>query len=148
MLQYQPAAAQRYRGTFHALRKIAATEGRRGLYAGLAPSLIGIAHVAIQFPLYEALKQAGAKWRSRSVDTLAPSDLMLLSSAAKAVASTATYPHEVVRSHMHVTGAGAFSGFGRICRKVRATLRCVRLTVLSGLTAAAGRRNAASAFIS
>jgi solute carrier family 25 (mitochondrial folate transporter), member 32 len=124
VLQFAPAKAHRYNGTFHALRKIAMTEGHRGLYAGLAPSLMGIAHVAIQFPLYEKLKKVGAEWRGVDPASLAAGDLMVLSSAAKAVASTATYPHEVVRSHMHVTGAGAFSGFGTICYQVRASGSC------------------------
>ncbi|RUS31001.1 mitochondrial NAD transporter [Jimgerdemannia flammicorona] len=48
--------AYRYRNTANAFTTIARTEGLRGFYKGLGPSLMGVSHVAVQFPLYERLK--------------------------------------------------------------------------------------------
>lgn len=113
--------ATNYKGTLDALTTLLRKEGMRGMYVGLVPSLIGIAHVAIQFPLYEALKAHAARIRQREPDTLVATDLVALSSAAKMVASTATYPHEVIRSQMHVSKAGAV-GVRDVCMRVRRQL--------------------------
>ncbi len=51
-------------------------------------------------------------------ERLSPAELVTASAASKMVASTATYPHEVIRSYMHIQGSGAFSGLGDTCRKV------------------------------
>ena len=47
----------RYRTTWEAFRLIYRTEGLRGFYRGLVPSLLGVSHVVVQFPLYEFFKR-------------------------------------------------------------------------------------------
>lgn len=47
---------ERYRHTYDAIKSIWRDEGPRAFYKGLLPSLFGVAHVAVQFPLYEKLK--------------------------------------------------------------------------------------------
>lgn len=85
---------------------------------------MGIAHVAIQFPIYEACKgwfeeRAMQTRNKRDLNTL---ELVTTSAIAKMIASTATYPHEVLRSHMHVTGSGPFAGFVQVSKEVIALL--------------------------
>lgn len=43
---------------------------------------------------------------------------MIASASSKVVASTATYPHEVIRSHMHIRGIASVSGLMEVCRTV------------------------------
>jgi len=42
---------------------------------------------------------------------------MTASACSKLVASTATYPHEVIRSHMHISGIASLSGFVGVCKE-------------------------------
>ncbi|WIA09470.1 hypothetical protein OEZ85_008871 [Tetradesmus obliquus] len=115
---YGKASLRPYRGTFDALARITREEGLRGLYSGLAPSMAGICHVAIQFPLYEASKLNAATRRGCRTDELSASELVVTSAFSKMVASTITYPHEVVRSYMHVTGSGPWNGLSEACRVI------------------------------
>jgi solute carrier family 25 folate transporter 32 len=115
-----PAAHARapYAGTADALLRIARTEGLAGLYAGLLPSLVGVAHVTVQFPLYERMKASLAAQEGVPVDRLSATALVAASAASKAVASSITYPHEVVRSHMHVEGSGSPAALAATCRRL------------------------------
>ncbi|KAN0063356.1 hypothetical protein ACQY0O_004522 [Thecaphora frezii] len=109
----------RYRHTGDAFVQIFRTEGWRGFYKGLIPSLFGVSHVAVQFPLYEAFKSyarrhlpvAGAG-ADRDGDgggeggggggELTPGMILACSSSAKMIASVTTYPHEVLRTRLQM----------------------------------------------
>ncbi|TDL23179.1 mitochondrial NAD transporter [Rickenella mellea] len=93
----QPHGEVRYRHTLDAFLTIYRTEGPRAFYRGLFPSLLGITHVAVQFPLYEQLKI----WAQRdSGKPLTSGSILVCSGIAKMTASVATYPHEVVRTRL------------------------------------------------
>lgn len=95
-----PNAPRPYKHTLDAFVQIMRTEGPRGFYRGLLPSLMGVSHVAVQFPLYENFK-VWARSASGS-DELQPKVILLCSSSAKMIASVLTYPHEVVRTRLQM----------------------------------------------
>ncbi|KAG9298263.1 hypothetical protein G9A89_002751 [Geosiphon pyriformis] len=87
----------RYQNTMHAFSTIYRQEGIRGFYKGLGPSLMGVSHVAVQFPLYEKMKV----WLKKpDRDHLSNLSILYASSVSKMIASMATYPHEVVRTRL------------------------------------------------
>ncbi|ORY31219.1 mitochondrial carrier domain-containing protein [Naematelia encephala] len=99
MVTVLPPSAARYRTTFDAIRTIYRNEGFGAFYKGLLPSLMGVSHVAVQFPLYEKAKQwAGAG----SHAGLSPSTILICSASSKMIASLVTYPHEVLRTRLQI----------------------------------------------
>jgi solute carrier family 25 folate transporter 32 len=93
----QPRTEPKFRHTLDAAMTIYRAEGIRAFYRGLLPSLLGIAHVAVQFPLYERLKMYA---QGDSDKPLSSQTILLCSAVAKMTASVATYPHEVVRTRL------------------------------------------------
>lgn len=86
-------------------------EGIAGFYRGLIPSLLGVTHVVVQFPLYEYFKDIASACRVRATltagdikksDRLSPTDILLCSGGSKMLASITTYPHEVLRTRLQM----------------------------------------------
>lgn len=93
--------------TFSAIKHVYKHEGYAGLYKGLSASLLGLSHVAIQFPIYEEMKK---RLSERHEDgKLQSMDLIVAAASSKCIASTATYPHEVIRARLQDwRGLGGF----------------------------------------
>lgn len=90
-----------YSSMIDACRQIYTKEGIGMFYSGLGSSLLGLPHVAIQFPLYESLKT----WftpKSDGLDARSTLGFLAASILSKIVASTVTYPHEVIRSRNQI----------------------------------------------
>ncbi|KAI9773881.1 MAG: hypothetical protein M1840_006107 [Geoglossum simile] len=92
-----------YESTLDAARKMYHNEGVLSFYSGLAPALLGLTHVAVQFPLYERFKRyfTGAGMGKRKEgEKLQPLGVIAASCLSKICASSATYPHEVIRTRL------------------------------------------------
>jgi len=79
----------------------------------MTANILGLSHVAVQFPVYEKLKK---RFRGDKRHESA-ADLLLASSLSKMTASLLTYPHEVVRSRM-MDARAVNVGFISTCRYI------------------------------
>jgi solute carrier family 25 folate transporter 32 len=92
-----------YKSTLDAARTMYRTEGFLSFYSGLAPALLGLSHVAVQFPLYELFREwftggeLGQRADARGTPYLS---ILAASCLSKVFASIATYPHEVIRTRL------------------------------------------------
>jgi solute carrier family 25 folate transporter 32 len=89
---------KKYTGLVDAIKTTVQEEGVRGLYKGLFPALLLTSHGAIQFTLYERMKLAMANYTGRSEQTAVVS--AGIGGSSKIVASTITYPYQLVKSHL------------------------------------------------
>jgi len=103
----------RYRGTVHALRSIVREEGFATLYHGLPPQLLwNSLTLSIQFPVYERLKRYFAEHNAVKANlqhegsSLAHWQYIVSSAAAKMLATTCTYPLEVLRTRQQIAAPG------------------------------------------
>lgn len=120
-----------YKSTLDAARKMYTTEGILSFYSGLTPALLGLTHVAVQFPAYEYLRTkftgspmggapvSGHENKSDWVGILSASIL------SKILASSATYPHEVIRTRLQtqrrpIPGQEYMQGLGGVTQETSA----------------------------
>lgn len=106
MLSSDKGAEGAYRNMWHGAHQVMLKEGVRGFYRGAGISLVGNAHGAVQFAVYEPMKKS---WRKHihpqnkteeREEKLGTGALLAMSGFAKVVAGTATYPYQVVRSRL------------------------------------------------
>ena len=85
-----------YTGVRDAFSGILREEGARGFYRGLSASYLGVTEGATQFMMYQKFKSVARD----SGYTITPLMSFGMAAVAKLIASTATYPHEVVRTRL------------------------------------------------
>ncbi|RCI08196.1 hypothetical protein L249_6289 [Ophiocordyceps polyrhachis-furcata BCC 54312] len=116
MLSTDRGAAGAYPSMAAGATAVWRTEGWRGFYRGLAVSLLGVSHGAVQFAVYEPTKRMYLSRRKRrrrrrrrqnddddddDDDAYLPTEAtMALSTGAKLVAGAVTYPYQVLRSRL------------------------------------------------
>lgn len=84
-----------YNSLLEGLADLFKKEGAKGLWSGTLPSLLLVSNPAIQFMVYESLKRHLAS--QGSFDTFSA---FLVGAVAKAVATTLTYPLQLVQSRL------------------------------------------------
>lgn len=89
--------------------------GARIFWRGMSANLMGLSHVAVQFPVYEILKLKLAHTKKQPSAV----DLLIASGLSKMTASLLTYPHEVIRSRM-MDSRSASVRFTTTCRRIYA----------------------------
>jgi len=90
----------KYNGTLDCFLQIVRKEGPLTLWSGFVPSMIGLIHVAIQFPLYEMFKVMVAYRKNNPSEVLNVKEILACAAASKIVASSIAYPHESLRSRL------------------------------------------------
>ncbi|KAF0698606.1 Aste57867_10763 [Aphanomyces stellatus] len=86
---------QQYNGIFHALQVTIQQEGVKGLYRGMAPTVVGIApYVGLNFMVFESLRQSAPKDSTGRPDMLY---LLGCGAVAGACGQSAAYPFDLMR---------------------------------------------------
>lgn len=121
---------KKYTGLYNALATSFKEEGLRGWYKGLVPALLLTSHGAVQFACYEWMKAFAEEKTGRKQQAAHVS--ILLGGMSKVLASTLTYPYQLVKSRLQQRGAtssegGAMEGTtGALKPRYTGTLDCVR----------------------
>jgi solute carrier family 25 folate transporter 32 len=111
-LQGADPSKVKYKGGIDAFRTIVREEGIKGLYQGLLPALLLTSHGAVQFATYEYMKdilsvakeaEATPIWVKKNLLD-GPVQPLVLGGISKIIASTSTYPYQVVKSRLMQRG--------------------------------------------
>ena len=104
--------------------KVYRKEGLRGFYSGLTMSILGVSQGAVQFAIYDPIKNIYLARQRRAAQHETPDsggggnerlgfkDTMVISTASKLIAQAALYPYQVVRSRLQNHNAEVRFGKG------------------------------------
>lgn len=95
----QPNSSEK--SLYHCLCKAWSSERLAGLYKGLVPGLAGTSHGAVHFLVYESLKNRIRKGRE-PFSSFSVTEVLSMSMTSKVIASTSTYPMQVIRCRMQL----------------------------------------------
>jgi solute carrier family 25 folate transporter 32 len=98
-------------------KELFANHGITVFWRGMTANLMGLSHVAIQFPTYEFLKKQARERRNDGQPETAL-ELLGASGTAKMTASLLSYPHEVLRSRMMDSRAAVAPTLTGLMRKI------------------------------
>lgn len=116
-LQLNPGHT-RYNGIAHAVATITRQEGLRAFFRGVFPSLLGVTHVCVQFPLYEQVKLYLRNRGDKEAHELSFLELVIASMVSKVVASTVAFPHEVLRVRQQVSRSSGTTNLFHLARQI------------------------------
>jgi primary-amine oxidase len=117
MLERGANHPEAYKGMSSGLRHVYLTRGLRGLWAGFVPSTLGVAHGAVQFAIYEKMKQKRGG-QIGGQDKLSNWDYIYMSGGSKLLAGAITYPYQPIRARMQqYDAANAYTGLVDVLRK-------------------------------
>ena len=110
----QSVVSRPYRGVLDTFSTIVKEEGPLGLYRGVSAALILTSHGTIQFFAYEYIKEF--LQNRREMGRLDP---LWMGAAAKLVASTATYPYQLIKARIQQRQIGVqYDGIIDCARKI------------------------------
>ncbi|VDP18166.1 unnamed protein product [Onchocerca flexuosa] len=99
-LQYENERAK-YHGFLNCLSTVVRKEGITALYRGFTPGVIGTIHGAIQFMLYNRFKDERLKRLGLPANHILNTvDCLVYSAASKIIATTITFPYQVLRTRL------------------------------------------------
>jgi len=99
-MQLQAGMADGYKGYPDAVARIVREEGIGGFFRGLTASYWGISESVLHFVVYERIKSFFAAQNPQGDQRLENYQYLTAAAASKFIASSITYPHEVVRTRM------------------------------------------------
>ncbi|RDL35025.1 Mitochondrial carrier protein-like protein [Venustampulla echinocandica] len=125
MLSSDRGSKGAYESFWHGIQQLWVREGLKGFYRGVGVTLLGNSHGAVQFAVYEPMKNTWKKYlaqqrelsdgimvKDQKDEKLGNTATLILSGSAKVVAGTVTYPYQVFRSRIQTYHADETFGKG------------------------------------